>query len=444
MLTNRFMAPLLVFLLAALPLVWMRIMASDWGNMAYFHIGALALMVCVAADPRARSGVFEAAGKTRHIWIAVALLFLVTLFSFLKVDPPFPASDLVRQGFYALSALAAGGAILALYHANQLRHLVWAAPAAIVTFLYFMYVSLIASGANPFRIISLAISSGNPDALIFPLFRSAFNGGTAAVAEVRANARHDVVFALLLAALASGIGLVDAGRRARQIAKAAIATIVLVAIFTFSRSAWLAMFLMAALFLSATTARTNKGIVIWALIGQVFAAAMVYLWAFTPVVSMLSTRLFASASYEGRSSSAAALLERARDHLWTGVPDLVADDWAHNLFVDYLSAAGIAGGLVALFLILATVAAIVRYWLIAVGSPQTRVLHLLCASFLVLPLVRFVTAPKGHPSMSSWVAIGFASALMAVLARQLAVGRAARRPVAPRPDGGFVGAPVVS
>lgn len=425
---NRFLSPVLILLLALTPVAWQRLVDTPFGQLGYFHLAAMLLWLCVAGSPEARRALGRVLLETPYVWLASAVLYVITVLTFLKLHPPFLLADLVRQGFYAITALAAGCAVVALHGQGKLRHLAWAAPAAVVAFLFFMYTGLSAAGGDAIAIFSKALSSGKPEQIIYPLFRSAFQSGNVSAEEVRSNLRHDVMFALVLAVLVSGIGIVHQGRRLRRVAAVSVGFILVIAVFSFSRSTWLAMFLIGCLYFSGLTMKSNRAVVTWAVIVQFGLAAIIYLWAFTPVVELLINRVTDAGSYVARSHAAEARFEAITDHLWIGAPNLQGD-WAHNLLIDYWSASGILGGLAAMVLLIAMSLLILRYWIAAVSASHGKVMLVLCSCLYVLPFVRLMTAPKGHLSMSPWLAIGFAAAVAAVLRHQRARAASARPPL---------------
>jgi O-antigen ligase len=345
----------------------------------------------------------------------------------------FPASDLIRQSFYAAAGLASGAILFALLQRQQTAILLWSATATLGVFLFFLVVSL--PGVNIFTLIGQAIAKADPDVVIFQLFRAAFSNGSFADEDVQANFRHGIMTALLLASMVSAFALPDARSRiSRTITKGSIVVILFIVVLSMSRSTWLAMAMVFLLYGFAVVSR-SKMMMTYVLIGAPLVAAfVVFLAMATPIFALFANRLTSAGSYEGRFEISGFNLEAISNDIIFGA-DVVRESgspWAHNLFLDYWTASGIFGFFSAVLFGGAVIFTCVRHGFFLARGAEDRMLHFYCAAFLCLPVARFVTVPKGHLFLTQWQSVGFALAIVAYLAWKHRTDEAGQSVAAPR------------
>lgn len=408
---------LLLALFATLPLVWVRLGSGPVGTIGYFHLPALALIVAALRPSRMRLA-FSVIGATPYIWAAFTLLMLVTAVSFLNIEAPFDLSDIVRQTFYAGAAIAAGAALLECYRNGAERHLIWAAPLALAVFVYVMNENL---GGTFFSTLQTALAQGDPNVIIFKLFKVAFAAASDVADEAQSNWRHDIMFSLVLAGLASIMGARAAKGMSRLIGLACVALVVAVAVLSMSRSAWLALAIMGAVSFMAIYPRSPRLMMITPIVLPFVLAVGVYLFAFTSIPWLLIDRLADGSSYEGRATYASDRLAAFdSSSLLTGLPYRMG--WAHHLFIDYLTATGIVGGIAAAALLGFSCLRILDLALrsLSAADPQVRFNLTVAACLMAMPVTRFISAPKGHPFLAQWVAMGLAGALIVLASKAVA------------------------
>lgn len=408
---------LLLSLFASLPLGWMRIGSGIVGTIGYFHVFALALIGATQISRQGRRDAIAIVRSLPVIWLLVAALLLVTMVSFLHVEAPFTVADLIRQGFYVTAAICAGAVILHVYASGAERHLVWVAPLALVVFIVGMNFSL---GGAFWPVLQGALAQGDPNVVILRVFRGAFAGVAESAEDVQSNWRHDIVFSLLLAGVISILGAYHSRGINRLIGVLSALLVGLIVIFSMSRANWLSLSIMGLIVITGLVPRSRLSIFAAPIAAPLLTAAAIYLFAFTSVPWLLIGRLTDVSSYEGRFDAATYRLDAMNGEAFiTGLP--FRAPWAHHMFIDYFTATGIVGGLIAALLIASCILRMAKLTLSAAKTKDVfiRLDMILAACLISMPLTRFISAPKGHPFLAQWVALGIAGALI-VLARQAA------------------------
>lgn len=227
------------------------------------------------------------------------------------------------------------------------------------------------------------------------------------------------MFSLLLAAVVTFVGAKAANGPARLIGLTCSAAILIIVVLSMSRSTWLALALMALVVMVTVYPRSKVMRALTPSGVPLLLALAVCMFSFTNIPWIIIDRLLDSGSYAGRASvteDRLAAFDAAS--VLTGLP--LKLPWSHHIFIDYLTATGIIGGLVAAALLSLSFLRIIALCVSAINAKATsaQFYFVVAACLIIMPVTRFVTAPKGHPFLAQWVALGIAGALIALTSRE--------------------------
>ncbi|HEV2121452.1 MAG TPA: hypothetical protein VGW38_01590, partial [Chloroflexota bacterium] len=373
---------LVVTFFASLPLQWQVVAVTPLGVVRWFHLTGL--LMCLALSSRNHRDARRRLVRRIRLLAAASVLYSTALVAFSWYNGSAPAEPL-QQVFYAITGLFVGVFFVRDQDWATVRYV---APAALVTYLVAFWHSATAAGVDVVGTIRTALVNVNPEAIHFALFRATF-GGTEAGG--RANVRHEIYAALLVAAYVS----VYANHRtpgkgpARAFTFGSVGLIILLVALSLSRAVILAALFVGALgglrrFLRGRTTAKQAALT---------AAAMVLLplAVLSSIPQLMWSRFVTdTASYEGRSSATAAAVEDVMAHPLVGSGDPGIS--SHNFLLDAAARGGIVTALFAL-----AVFALISWALVKASLRylQSSSVPLPAIGAAALAVVRMLTAGGG-------------------------------------------------
>ena len=155
----------LAVFMVVLPLQWYSPASGPLGNVRYFHIAAV-FMLLIARPTKA--SLRAAARRATPVFPAAAMV--VVLGTCTSIGWHSGTTQYIQAGYYVFFGLiAAGCLIIALTDNAAQRILAYAAPATVIVFLIALTISAHNAGVNICRAVSQAIG-GNPSVLEFGVF----------------------------------------------------------------------------------------------------------------------------------------------------------------------------------------------------------------------------------------------------------------------------------
>lgn len=422
----------LVALLATLTLEWVILSGFTGGFVKPFHVSSLVLAGLVLSRWRPLSVISPVLRHHGAIYVSYVLLLALTLVSTLAYTFPFqPTPALIRQASYVAISVVVAGALFRIVHQRPVQQvLAWSGVVTVGVVVSGLFAALAAQGVNPLQLLGQAVAQGDPDVIIYQVFRVAFRSSDD-LAEVGANLRHKVFIALALGVFV-GLAFLPAIARRRLAVRSVMVGVGLLGgalvVVSLSRSAILilAIPLILAPLRLLLRRRARSGQVV--LLGVV-AVALVGL-VVSPAADLLAARFSASGSYEARLDAVSSeFLSVFTDAALIGAPRTAVETSPHNLVLNGWLAGGVGGAICTVILLVAHgrlwlqmlrqylrgspgwVLPIDRLWLLAIGA---------------IPLVRAFTAGNQF-HLIEWTALGFFVAVTS--ANHRAADRAGVRPV---------------
>lgn len=398
---SRRAAVAVMIFLAVLPLQWQVLAFTPAGIVRYFHIGAIAMVVLAPPGLRPFGAVLRELPLFLGGMAALTVTGVTTALFYGGQWAP-----LVQQATYVLIGLVFIAILRnAISDPGGRRLLVWTAPVAFVVLLIEFTRALRSNGFSPLVAVQQALVSGDPNTLIYGLFRNGFADSD--LARGRASTRHEILAALLVAVFVTclAIGVRLAGRIVSGVAVVAIALFVLAGL---SRSIllWGLLLVLAVGARIVIRRQLGAGQLIALLVGAAAAALM------GPQVGpVLYRRVFVDdESYNARLDAFSYSSEELWGRIFGGGPDVTNS--THTLITDTLFRSGWLACLAAVVV----VAVIARYGFVAFlrynNAASAATLAAVGAGTLVL--VRAFTSGSGYLHLAEWVAFGIVVAVATV------------------------------
>jgi hypothetical protein len=434
---------MLIAFLATLPLQWLALISAGPLAPKLPHLFAIALALGLLSRGRLAYGL-KSTAVTGYV-----LLFTMYAYGFLSLiwssDRLDGASALVRDTTYvSLSFLIALWIARCSY--EQLSRVASVSTIlAVPLFMFFAAISLLKIGVNPLKLAIDAISSGNPNAIQYYLFRKMFNGGSlfgggpSSVLYSAAN-RHAVMLAFVLQMSACLAMPVAMPLVRRLLLVASIVTLVALVLVSLSRSAWAIALACALVYASYFVLRRPRIIPYLAIGGVVIltlAIAFVSSDLYPGLREILYYKFYLDIINNPRAQAIAAILGRISEdpilgkgfgtQLNIGFEGVA---YAHNLVLHFWHQCGIIGFALSMLVIVYLLAIFFRLFVVAVRSRDytTSRTALAGAMLLTIPILRFQVAIGGGLSLPEWTAFAISVALYSRVRHSNRI-RLARRPV---------------
>jgi hypothetical protein len=399
---------------------WFGLLGASSLSLKWFHLAALALVALVALTPDLATRLEIIAHRWGLFWVAV-MVYLAAVLSthVLRAEPFLPLALFARQAVYAGAGILFAVTALSLVTDKARRPLAWASLITAVVALTALFEPLVRRGINPFSLLADGFLGGNPEVVIFGLFRASFaSAGGLADEAVRANLRHGLASALALSIFLTVLVRADLSRWSRRVADVGIAASGLVLAITLSRSIILAVLAWLAIVTARPLFRGRASLRRWALPG--FLAASVAVLSLSPLGDVFEERFLSNeGSVEAREASLTDAIAHVDEYL-LGANDVDIEASPHNVVFDALMAGGLVGLLAAVVFFGVLVAALVRLvlqYLTDDGSWRLPVSQAAVIGIGLIPFVRFLTAGGGMLSFGEWAAAGAFFAFLALNAR---------------------------
>ena len=382
-----------IIFLSTLPLQWQVLAPTPVGQVRYFHLGAL-MMIAIA-----RPEITQVRVLLRKASPATAAMVVLTIFAVLTalIHGGLWANPIQHAAYFVVGVVFATALFIALSHPAGKARLVWAAPVAVITFLIIFSRTLQTAGIDPVETFQRAISSGDPDVIIFGLFRAAF--ATSDQDEVRANIRHEIFAALLVAVYTTCLAKKVSARAAVIAGTGVIAAVVLVMV-SLSRASTLAAMLVVIAVATRVVLRNFLSRGTLAVFGALLIASLLTGPRFA---NLLYRRFFEdTGSYESRLDTYAYSNVDLFQRVLLGGPELEVS--THVMATDMLLRGGFVAGMAALILMVIfvgrTATAFTRY------LEDLSLANLSAFGAGALVVVRSMTAGGGYLGQVEWAAFG--------------------------------------
>jgi hypothetical protein len=298
---------------------------------------------------------------------------------------------------------------------DALRLLALTAALTVGVFLFSFLSIALQAGVPVIQYAVLSIQSGDPDILIFRVFRRVMLAGAEDnLDEVKANLRHEIGMGLLLAALVSvcfSKAITDT--RALVIVYAASGVAILLAMLTLSRATIvIGVFVtVIVIFGKLASARSvNRGLSVVLSFSLLMTVALI----FTPLGELVLARFAQAESYNQRSSAIVdSIAVIANNPVF---PDDASSVYirsgnSHIVLLEMWKYGGAAGAAAAALLFVALGVSLLQ-GLTGSEARGRATRHrspdrLVASALLCFPIVRYLTAGSGL-GITDWVAIGLA------------------------------------
>ena len=409
-----------VLVVATAGVQWFGLAGAGSLSLKWFHIAAAGLVVLVVIAPDLGARLEVIVNRWGAFWTAIAVYLAAVLVThILRPEPFLPLSLFARQLVYAGAGMILAIAALSLVTERARRPLAWSALLSATVALVALFEPLIRRGLNPVSLLIDGFLGGQPDIVIFGLFRASFaSAGGLADEAVRANLRHGLASALALSIFLTAMVRLDLGKWNRRIANVGITVAGLIVAITLSRSIILAMLAWLAIVTARPLFKGRASLLRWAL--PAFLAGSVALLALSPMGEVFEERFLTNeGSVTARSANVEDTLQHADDYL-LGANDIEIDASPHNVVLDALLAGGLVGSLAALVffgLLAAAVVHLTVQYLVDAPTWHLPVSRACAIGIGLIPVVRFLTAGGGMLSFGEWAAAGAFFALTAANAR---------------------------
>lgn len=406
--SRRSAIAVLIFM-AALPLQWQVLAVTPLGIVRWFHIAAV-VMFLIALPGGAR--LQHVVGQMKLSLAAATLLTASGIVTAVAYDGQW--TPLAQQAVYILVGISFAAVIWTAQESSAGRRtLVWTAPVTAAVFVIVFTRTLQANGVNYVAAFRRAFTGGDPNALIFGLFRAGFVDLT--TAQGRANTRHEIVAALLVAVFVTCM----AGKvrlPVKLVSGVGVSAILAFSLIALSRSIMLALLVTV---LAVGARFLLRGRLSLTQITSLAGLIVVLVIAVPLTGNLLASRIFGeSASYDERIDAFYYPSSELLGRVFGGGPDLLSS--THTLIGDTLLRSGWLGCLGAMIVVFFTLR---RSGMAFQQYCQTTGLYPLVAfSCGALFVVRAFTSGQGYLHQVEWVAFGILVVLTTVGRGTLSAG----------------------
>jgi hypothetical protein len=399
---------------------WFGLAAASSLSLKWFHLAValLTVVVILATDlPRRIEIISHHWGP---FWVAFGVyLASILLAHIVNEDPFLPLALFARQVVYAAAGFVLAMAALSLVTPAARRALALASCVTSVVAVVALFVPLMELGLNPVGLLIDGFLGGQPEVVIFGLFRAAFaSAGGLADEAVRANLRHGLASALALSVFLTALVRPRVGRNLRLVSDVGTVVAVLLLSITLSRSVILAVLVWLLLVTVRPLFRGRASTLRWALPGLI--AASVVLLAVAPPGQIFEERFTADdGSADARAGALGDAIENIDEYL-LGANDLEAEASPHNVVFDALLAGGLLGALAALVFFGFFAVAVIRLtisYLVDRPDWHLPVSRAAAVGIGLVPAARFLTAGGGILTLGEWMGAATFMALVASNAR---------------------------
>jgi hypothetical protein len=410
---------------AALPLQWFVVFGSPLGTIRLHQVAFLGLCALLVVRMRFASYV----PVLHSTWPFIVLnVYVLTLWAMVSVYHAMLPTGAVQELIYLGVFVVFAAFILRAATDPELRvvcTLRWAAAAAAVALVVGLQISALHNGVNSLAVLQQAASAGDPAVLQRDLFLASFGGFGFDEETARANFRHEVFGALLLAMYVSAWAFrlrPLAGAVARGCYRASMLVCVLLLAVSMSRAVLIAAAVWPLLAIwRAARARQLTGRQLIGAAGSVGALALLGISGLGQVVWTKFTE--DTTSYESREGLYSGAMADIGAHLWLGGVDTSGQS-SHNFVLD----AWLRGGVLVAAFAAALLLYLVVVWLAWIARlPFEPVWMVPVVAALALPIDRMLTAGGGLIPPVSWLALAFAAGAIAARTR----GRPQRQTAGP-------------
>lgn len=312
----------------------------------------------------------------------------------------------VEEGFLIVVFLAIAAAVhrgCVDPSSGVLQYARWAAAVATVSLLLALSSSLALNGVNPVTTFGRMLATGDTRILEHDVFKPAFTGFGFDASAARANMRHEVFGAVLVAMYVS----MTAVRLhplpswwSRTAYRTSLILGTLMILMSLSRSVTIAAAAIPVLAVVRTLRSGRLSTRQIALAGGMTAGAALL------VVMGVSTIIWDrftqdTSSYQARGVLLHQAVTNIGEHVLTGGVSTVGDS-SHNLVLDSWLRSGLFGAGFAAFILLL----VIGVWLVlAIGLPRAPAWMFPVTAALALPVVRMLTAGGGLIPPVEWVCL---------------------------------------
>jgi hypothetical protein len=397
--------------LAVLPLQWIVAFGSPLGAIRLHQVAFLGL--CALLVARMRLEMLLPVLRTAWPFVVLNAYFLV-LWALVSLYHGMVPTSAVQELIYLGVFVVFGTFIFRATVDPQLRvvsTLRWAAAASAIVLIVGLQVSALGNGVNSVAVLQQAVSAGDPAVLQRDLFLASFEGYGFEGEAARANFRHEVFGALLLAMYVSAWA-VRLRPLVRPLSRAcyrfSMVACVLLLVVSTSRALLIAaaVWPLLAIWRSARARELSSRQLVAAAVG----VGAVGILAVSGLGQMIWTRFTEdTTSYESREGLYQQAVADIGAHLWLGGVD-TAGQSSHNFVLD----AWLRGGLLVAAFAAAILLLLVVVWLAwAARLPSEPVWMVPVVAALALPIDRMLTAGGGLIPPVSWLTLAFAAGVMA-------------------------------
>jgi hypothetical protein len=396
---------------ATLPLAWLRIAKLGGLNVGLFHLAFSA--VCAFAVLGGKRSSWGRMVSANLLLVGAITVFIASTFLFVAIGQ-LPFRDFFRPLVYAIFSLSIA-VLVVNARGDALRLLALTAALTVGVFLFSFLSIALQAGVPVIQYAVLSIQSGDPDILIFRVFRRVMLAGAEDnLDEVKANLRHEIGMGLLLAALVSvcfSKAITDT--RALVIVYAASGVAILLAMLTLSRATIvIGVFVtVIVIFGKLASARSvNRGLSVVLSFSLLMTVALI----FTPLGELVLARFAQAESCNQRSSAIVdSIAVIANNPVF---PDDASSVYirsgnSHIVLLEMWKYGGAAGAAAAALLFVALGVSLLQ-GLTGSEARGRATRHrspdrLVASALLCFPIVRYLTAGSGL-GITDWVAIGLA------------------------------------
>ncbi len=400
-----------LILIALLPLVWIR-----FGSLAPAHFAALFLLLNIALRPNTLQIVKNIFNAGYFIWIPMILLVTIEFVYLVRFSPPQDGFFIIKQLSYLFLAFISAVSAVIMIQSRTFGYVYYGPAISSLSLVAFLSFGLYQVGVDPAVQFQLAMQYNDPNIVIYPIFKSVFSIENE---EARSNLRHGIALAMLSIAVVGWLAFQYVPKKNlwnRTVVYTGISLIAFFVVFSFSRSAWLAMALMIVVMVIPIASGSRRTVVF--LGGFVIAVLLTIIVGSTlPAASLVIDRIEQTQSYDGRLDAMERHWIAISEYPLLGHPRIDEFVRAHNLVLDAWSGMGILGLLASLALVIGVIRFLFRLEVQATTVTRPWNLQFAGAAALICPmLTRMFTAPNGFPEIGIWWGCGVAIAIFAVVA----------------------------
>ncbi len=406
----------LVVLLGALPLIWITLVETPIGDLKYAHIAGVVLLGACVMSARW----WTALGAITAHYFVVVLATAAYLIALTAVDlyHAVTVAPELRQLLYAGTGLVVAAVILVILRDDEYgwrRRLGSALPVVLAVFLVAFGLSAIENNVDVIGTLSQSVSTADPSILEFRVFRPIFEGQGLAAEQVRANLRHEVFAAILLATLLAvyawrGPPPRFTGPTVGQLVLLATAAVLIV--LSLSRAIQLAVVItmLTGALAVAVRSRLSKKLAPFLILGLVLVIAAF----FTGVYGLIWERIApgpasSDASYITRVLGVGSAISAGLDAPFTGSDQRFAD--SHNFVLESFARGGFVPAAAAMTVFGAVLISVVTQSIRRISGFASAI-PVPAIGLGVLVIVRMLTSGGGQLNLAEWIALGIYGAVV--------------------------------